>query len=766
MSEQRISVFPSSSLVFFNHFTDINYLLDTQCAEFPILTSVLLHPLSETNFGERNIFLNIHSKKTTHMSKREQKLVSILQSMYDTHPEDSTLDAIYQYLILDTLRADTEKHRYYRSTGQKKQAQSIKDKMLNFTPSVLLADGKAEDNITDYTGFAMADFDHVPPDDLARCFALLNADPYVVLAYITVSGEGLRVIYCTDVTDLAYHADAFLQGNAHYAQLLGYDYDPQCRNIARTSILCHCPQAIYHPQAECMHIELAPQTKAKAEKNATRKPGRPRKVHTATIAEAAKVIVNLLEVQGKSYVEGRRNEYISCAFYLMNHYGVDQDEVLRWGIDSFADYDPAKLDSILRSVYRHTDDHGTQKLPTAKGDHIPFANLPEVEEFLATQAQVRNNVVTEKREIRFDDQADFRDITDRDENTLWSRANKKGVTTSPSTIQMVLNSEFVPDFHPFLSFVSELDPWDGTTDYIGRLADTVRTTDQPLFRDYFRKWFVGFVASLIEPRIINHVVLVLIGGQGTYKTTWMNRLLPAEWESYFRTKTTSNHATKDDRISLAQFALICFEEIDSMRSADMNQLKAMITMPAVDERSSYARNTAHRPHVASFCATGNNVSFLNDPTGTRRWLAFEVLSIDDPYQTVLPYRHIYAQALALFRSGFPYWFNQEEMERLSVNNERFEVPCMERELVLMYYRLPVAGEHGVFVSTAEVMQRINALIKNPLSINALGSAMRKIGFASCRSNSVRGYRVMELTQEEISARKHKFDEPTNRALDF
>lgn len=711
------------------------------------------------------------------MSKREQKLVSILKSMFDTHPEASTLDAIYQYLILDTLRSDTEKHRYFKSAGQKKQAQSVKDKMLNFTPSVLLTGGKAEEHITGYTGFAMADFDHVPPDDLARCFALLAADPYVTLAYVTVSGEGLRVIYCTDITDARHHAAAFLQGNAYYAQLLGHDYDHQCRNIARTSILCHCPQAIYHPDAENMHIELkTPNSKyAGTNEDATnspntaqpkkRKPGRPRKPHTATIEQAAKVIVNLLEVQGKAYVEGRRNDYISCAFYLMNQYGVLQDEVLHWATDRFADYDPAKLDSILRSVYRHTDDHGTQKLPTSKGG-IPFANLPEVEEFLTTQAQVRNNVVTEKREIRFDGNAAFRDITDRDENTLWSRANKKGVTTTSSTIQMILNSEFVPDFHPFLSFVSDLDTWDGTTDYIGRLADTVRTTNQPLFRDYFRKWFVGFVASLIEPRIINHVVLVLIGGQGTYKSTWMNRLLPGEWESYFRTKTTSTHATKDDRISLAQFALICFEEIDSMRSADMNQLKAMITMPSVDERSSYARNTAHRPHVASFCATGNNISFLNDPTGTRRWLAFEVLSIDDPYHTVLPYRHIYAQALALFRSGFPYWFNQEEMERLSINNERFEVPCMERELVLMYYRLPVAGEHGVFVSTAEVMQRINALIKNPLSINALGSAMRKIGFASCRSNSVRGYRVMELTQEEISARKHKFDEPTNRALDF
>ena len=69
---------------------------------------------------------------------------------------------------------------------------------------------------------------------------------------------------------------------------------------------------------------------------------------------------------------------------------------------------------------------------------------------------------------------------------------------------------------------------------------------------------------------------------------------------------------------------------------------------------------------------------LNDPTGTRRWLAFEALSIDDPFKTSLPYREIYAQGLALYRSGFRYWFNQEEMDRLGKHNEQFEVPCMGR----------------------------------------------------------------------------------------
>lgn len=701
------------------------------------------------------------------MSKTKQLLVSILKSMYDTHPQTETLDAIYQYLILDTLRADTEKHRYFKSTGQKKEAQSVKDKMLNFTPSVILAGGKAEEHVASYTGFAMADFDHVPSADLARCFALLNTDPYVVLAYVTVSGEGVRVVYRTDVTLACQHSEAFRQGNTHYAQLLGYDFDTQCCNIARTSILCYCPQAIYHPLAQSLHIELtANQQEPSGGQTAKRKPGRPRKPHTATIADTETVVANLLEMDGKAYTDGHHNEYVSTAFYLMNRFGVPQDEVLQWAVGRFPDYDAAKLDSVLRSVYRHTDEHGMQQLPSVKNSKPTYASLPEIEEFISSQARIRNNVVTEKREICLDDETVFRDITDRDENTLWSRANKAGVHSTPLTIQMILNSEFASNFHPFHSYFGELDVWDGTTDYIGRLADTVHTTNQPLFREYFRKWFVGFVASLVDPRIINHVVLVLIGGQGNFKTTWMNRLLPLEWNLYFHTKINNTHTNKDDRLSLSQFALICFEEIDSMRPADMNQLKAMITLPSVNERASYARNTAHRPHRASFCATGNNISFLNDPTGTRRWLAFEAISIDTPYGNSLPYRQIYAQALSLYRSGFVYWFNKEEMERLSVNNERFEVPCMERELVLMYYRLPVPGEHGVFVSCSGVMQRINAMIKTPLSMTALGTSMRKIGFEPCRSNGMRGYRVMELTQEEISARKQVIDLPVEQKLDF
>ena len=698
------------------------------------------------------------------MSKKNQILVSFLKSMYDTCPETVTLDAIYQYLILETLRADTEKHRYYKATGQKKEAQVIKDNMMNFTPSVILSGGKSEKDITGYTCLGLADFDHVPPDDLERCLRLLNADLYVVLAYITISGEGVRVIYLTDVTDARHHNDVFLQGNAYYARLLGYDYDTQCSNIARTSILCYCPQTIFHMPTEPMHIELTPQ--AAVIPPVKRKRGRPLKRCEATVDDVEQTILQQLSDDGKTYAEGHYNDYVSAAIYLMNRYGVAESDASAWAVDRFTDYDAPKLESITHSVYLHTDEHGTMRLPSTKGKHSAYASLFEVEEFISSQAKIRNNVITEQREICLKGEKNFRDITDRDENTLWARANKAGVCTGVKTIQLTLNSEYVDNFNPFTSYLYGLDAWDGKIDYIRQLADTVQTSAQELFREYFRKWFVGMIASLLSPETINHEVLVLIGAQGRYKTTWMNRLLPHEWNRYFFTKTNSNRMVKDDRLSLSEFALVCLEEIDHMRPSEMNQLKAMVSLPAVNDRSPYAHNKAHRSHLASFCGTGNNVAFLNDPTGTRRWLSFFVLSIENPYMMELPYREIYAQGLALYRSGFHYWFEQEEMELLLKNNEQFEVPCLEQELVQMYYRKPLPGEHGVFVSTAEIMQRINAMIKTPLYVNVLGTALRKLGFQACRSNGVRGYRVMEITPQEMQEKKQVIDQPTEQSLDL
>ena len=186
-----------------------------------------------------------------------------------------------------------------------------------------------------------------------------------------------------------------------------------------------------------------------------------------------------------------------------------------------------------------------------------------------------------------------------------------------------------------------------------------------------------------------------------------------------------------------------------MRPAELNQLKAAVTMPSIDERAAYAHYHEHRKHIASFCGTGNNTQFLSDPTGNRRWLPFEVESIVSPREHPFPYEGIYSQALALYKSGFQYWFTKEEIQELNHHNRQFETPRLEHELVELYFRHPLEDETGIFMTAGRALQLIGSGITTKLSAVYIGRAFMELGFRRVRSHKERGYLVVPRTAEEI-----------------
>ena len=211
--------------------------------------------------------------------------------------------------------------------------------------------------------------------------------------------------------------------------------------------------------------------------------------------------------------------------------------------------------------------------------------------------------------------------------------------------------------------------------------------------------------------------------------------------------------TKDDRIALAEMLVICYEEIDDMSPAENNQLKAVLSIENTNERAPYARNKDFRPHIASFCATGNNLYFLADDTGNRRWRIFQVKDIDSPYLNPIPYEGLYAEALALYRQGFRHWYDKKETKLLNRQNEEFEQPNIEEELILSRFRVPKAGEAGRFISTAEILEFIGVSIKYRLSKGRVFRAMVKNGFPPVRVGNRRGFLVVQLNIEEINDRR-------------
>ena len=347
----------------------------------------------------------------------------------------------------------------------------------------------------------------------------------------------------------------------------------------------------------------------------------------------------------------------------------------------------------------------------------------------------------------------YHSLTDRDENSLWV-AMSKVQPVRLQDLQHVIASDFVPEYHPFRFYLERLPPWrEDDTDHIMGLSLSVNVKgdadEQLLFYEYLKKWLVAMVASWVNPEVVNNVMLVLIGEQGSYKTTWFNYLLPPELKRYFYTKTNANRMTKDDLLTLSQYGLVCCEELDTMRPSELNQLKAAMTMPAIDERAAYARHKEHREHIASFCGTGNNVQFLSDTTGNRRWLPFEVSSIDSPRSSPFDYEGIYSQAYALYRQGFRYWFDADEVRRLARHNEQFETPSLEKELIDQYFRRPEGQEPSEKMPAAMALQIVGANITQKLSAVILGRAFVALGYRYVTIKGSRHYLVVRRTADEM-----------------
>ena len=286
-----------------------------------------------------------------------------------------------------------------------------------------------------------------------------------------------------------------------------------------------------------------------------------------------------------------------------------------------------------------------------------------------------------------------------------------------------------------------------------------RSEANALWRACFKKWFVAMVASWMHDEVVNHTALVLVGRQGIFKTTWLERLIPPALRAYSSKMPLNGQISKDDRLRLCENAMLNIDELDAICGREMNIVKSLLTSTDVNERAAYGRLKERRMRLASFCASTNNREFLTDITGNRRWLPFEVENIQNPFHITLPYERIYAQAKALVEGGtYMYWFDLEDIEQLEKHNEDFRAQENEEQLLPILFDIPAEGK-GEFMTTAEISDRLvsHGGIKKPMSTRQLGVIMGKMGFQKAQvrisGTCVRGWIVYKRDQDEITSAK-------------
>lgn len=360
-------------------------------------------------------------------------------------------------------------------------------------------------------------------------------------------------------------------------------------------------------------------------------------------------------------------------------------------------------------------------------------------------------MVTEKLQL-LSEQGAWNELTKRDINTMvceCATLSEKNITDKE--VRCVLNSDFVPMVHPLRDYIHSLPEYDPKSgDWIDQLAAQVTVVgDQYRFRTVFKKWFVAMVAGWMNDEVVNQHVLVFIGKQGIYKTTWLERLLPPELRSYGCKLCNLHDMDKDDRLRIAEYGLINIDEIDALTERELNQMKSVITSSDVNERAAYGYNKERRIRLASFCASGNKREFLTDTTGNRRWLPFEVDSIVSPFMNPYqPYEMIYAQAWWLIEHGFNYWFDTDDIRALEQHTESFHRETSEEQLLPVFYTPATLETQGAVLRTAaEISAKLTwqGNIKHPMDLRAFGKLLSAQGFEQKRlgHDGRRGYIVLE-----------------------
>lgn len=716
---------------------------------------------------------------------------SRFHSLRDTRPEPTTWQVLFKEITNSTHTAATRHYRAHlatlsdiEATGDAQQLEQwklTKSNMKNaqpaFIPSVLLEGGRTYAHVKGFTGFIMVDIDGIPPERFAAILTLVKEDIHSFLVYITISGCGIRVISHVEggVTKANYRM-VWEWVNDHYARLCEVEIDGQCKNATRMSVLCHDPEALLRPEASSFHTSgMKPREKPKRGTAVT-----------VTAERAYKIIRAQLEEEGIAYAPGSYNDYVSRCFYHTNRYGVPQADAEAWAFRTFPDYPREQLLPIVKSCYSLTMEFNTVPLPRSvrkkekeNDSSHKKATVEEMEEFINGYMKFRMNMLTHQIETQliadaYTDRPEasachWQRLTDHIENSLWCAMQHHGMAVNLNELHTLLGSDFVKEYHPLKEYLDGLPPWDGETDYIGRLAAMVHIKESPhsplqqdksrerndlsetpvRFADILKRWMVSMIAAALDETVVNQVILTLIGRQGSYKTSFMQHILPPVLSEYYTTKSNSSRMTKDDLFTMTENLVINLEEIDTMPPSELNQLKAMVTQRYVDERRAYGRNKVHLPHVASFVATGNNLQFLTDDTGNRRWLPFEVEDIDSPWEADIPYEGIYSQTYALYQDvNFRYWFTDKEIQQLRGHVQQFEVPRPEYELILTYYRKPVGLERGVYTTSSQIIGRFgNTSLR--LSLQKVGRAMRELGFRQVKASNANYWVVVERTTEEV-----------------
>ena len=679
-------------------------------------------------------------------------------------------------IILDEIRTGKYKPGiiYLRKSLAENKTEAYnkaKKSLPAFTPSGKFVGGRKLEFLADYSSCIILDIDKLSAADLQNVKHLANQSEFTFASFISPSGNGLKILVKIN-SDKANHKEAFLLVQAHYESILKLEIDKSGKDVTRLCFYSWDENLYHNPDAstfitlsavEMPLIETQPEPKTQD-------------LEPTTNSEALyNHCVNFTEKKVQ-FVNGSRNVFVHQLACNLNRKGVALQEALGYILTDFG-YDEKEVTQAVNSAYGNLHEFAKNETKTKK--EIPTSGslsfgegwgedddedkprptqIDRLEMFLSTRYVFRHNMVSGKLEFQYFGKKKWNVMNDFIENSMLRECLKGRIKTNLSSLRNLLYSDFCELFNPFEDYFFNLPSYDEKTDYITELANTITTTKQELWQQCFKKWLVAMVGCVLDDKVINHTVIVFSGKQGLGKTTWVEKLVPKPLKEYLFSGTI-NPNNKDTLVQLAECMLINLDELENLNRSEIGSLKEIITKTQIRMRKAYGHNNETMPRRASFAGSVNTAQFLNDSTGSRRFLCFELEDIK--YQHNVDINRAFSQALFLFKSGFRFWFDQEEIKSITENNEQYQLHSPEEELLLTWFSPCERNKANIFLNASQIAAKLAEKAKINITdgtINKLGKALKKHNFIRLKKNGIAVYALIENTWEEVDNKNKVVEE--------
>jgi hypothetical protein len=336
-----------------------------------------------------------------------------------------------------------------------------------------------------------------------------------------------------------------------------------------------------------------------------------------------------------------RGEKFSTILMEMHRHGIELEKLAEcffaWSGESHKglDWHRDEASKAIEAVKAGASDSAQPFIETAAERDFdrdekgrPYKNLPNLELALAKLGvKLRFNAFTHRHLISTEENSSERPLGDAEVRYLYKAI--------PSRFGLQFGKDFLFDmtlataeenkFHPVRDYLAGL-MWDDVPRIDRWLTAYLGVEESEYSNEVGLRWMLGAVERIRNPGCEFHEMLILEGGQGVGKSSALAAL--AVRKQWF---TDTVPMASGDRMFMEAIAgkwIVECSELAGMKRSEVETVKALLSRSVDSARMAFGRMPEDRPRQCLIVGSTNEVHYLRDQTGNRRFWPVQVGSID------------------------------------------------------------------------------------------------------------------------------------------